>query len=300
MVCVTHPLPAGPLVDVAPPRKLISGTVFTARAIWAHRDLLKLLVRRDLTSRYKDSALGFLWSLVRPLTLLLIYYVAIGKFLSAERSIPMFAIYIFTGLTAWTFFSELITGMTNSIIANAGLIKKVYVPRELFPLAALGSALFNFAVQFVVLIGATIALGQFPLTLEILYVPAAFLVLMLFAIALGLVLAAANVYLRDIQHLVDVALVVLFWASPIVYSYDAVHQILQGNWVEHLYLLNPVTVVVIAFQKGLWVAGSTNPALEWPPDLALRLLITGLVSLALLWFAQRVFARLEGNFAQEM
>jgi ABC-2 type transport system permease protein len=98
-----------------------------------YRELLGLLVRRDIKARYKDSSLGFLWSLLRPLAILLVYYIAIGKVLGAERSIPDFAIYVFTGLTAWQFFTDVVAGGTGCIVGNAGLIKKVYLPREVFP-----------------------------------------------------------------------------------------------------------------------------------------------------------------------
>ena len=287
------------LVNAAPPRGLLAGTGFTIRALWAHRELLVLLIRRELKAKYKDSALGFVWTLVRPLAQLLIYYVAIGKFLQAERSVPQFAIFVFTGLTIWTLYSEIISLSTTSIVANSGLVKKVYIPRELFPLASVGGALFNFAVQFAILIVATFALGQAPLTPDFALVPLAFLTIVVFAATIGLLLSALNVFLRDFQHLVEVLLLVLFWASPIVYSYDMVHKILQGNWIEQIYLWNPVTMVVIAFQKGIWIAG-TKEGITFPPDIPLRLLVMLVISAALFWFAQRVFARLEGNFAQEL
>lgn len=285
------------LVISGPPRGAIRGAVFSVRAMIGQRELLSLLVRREIKARYKDSSLGLLWSLLRPLTMLLIYYVAIGKFLGAERSIPEFAIFVFTGLTAWGLFSDIISTSTTSIVANAGLIKKVYVPREIFPLSAVGSAGFNFLVQSVILILATIVLGQAPLHLDLVLLPLSIIVLLLVSFSAGLLLAALNVYLRDVQHLVEVLLLVLFWASPIVYSYRFVNDALRGGWLEQLYLANPFTPIVLGFQKAIWIAGADQP---WPPYLELRLLIVGLVALFALWAAQRVFARLEGNFAQEL
>lgn len=292
---VSESLP--PLVTAGPPPGLFAGTSYSVRAIWGSRELLTLLVRREIKARYKDSSLGLLWSLFRPLTQLLIYYVAIGKFLNAERSVPDYAIFVFTGLTVWALFAEVLSGSTTSIIANSGLIKKVYLPREIFPLASLGSALFNFVVQFGILLIATIALNRAPWHMQILYLPLALAVVLLFSFALGLLLSAVNVYLRDFQHLVEVLLLVLFWASPIVYSYKLVHQVLNGNWLEQVYLANPVTLVVMGFQKAMWLAADTE---IWPTNLALRLVIVGLISVILLWVAQRVFAKLEGNFAQEL
>lgn len=292
---VTEEIP--PLVTAGPPRGLLAGTAYSFRSIWGNRELLNLLVRREIKARYKDSSLGLLWSLMRPLTQLLIYYVAIGKFLDAERSVPDYAIFVFTGLTIWGLFAEVLSGSTTSIVANSGLIKKVYLPREIFPLASVGSALFNFVVQFGILVVATIVLGRIPWHKEILYLPLSLVVVLLFSFAIGLLLSAVNVYLRDFQHLVEVLLLVLFWASPIVYSYTLVHRVLNGNWLEQIYLANPVTLVVMGFQKAMWLASAGE---TWPTHLPLRLAIVGIVSLVLLWVAQRVFARLEGNFAQEL
>jgi ABC-2 type transport system permease protein len=289
--------PPTELVTAGPPKGLVAGTSYSIRAIWAHRELLNLLVRREIKARYKDSSLGLVWSLLRPLTQLVIYYVAVGKFLGAERSIPEFAIFVFTGLTVWGLFSEILSGSTTSIVANSGLIKKVYLPREIFPLATVGSALFNFFVQLSILIVATVALGQAPIHLDLVYLPLALGVVLLFSFSLGLMLSAVNVYLRDFQHLVEVALLVLFWGSPIVYSYGLVHGALQGNWLEQIYLWNPVTVIVMSFQKAMWIAGADQ---QWPPNLVGRLAVIGLISVVLLWVAQRVFAKLEGNFAQEL
>lgn len=289
--------PADELTSAAPPKGAIRGMVFSVKAIVAHRELLTLLVRREIKARYKDSSLGIAWSLLRPLAMLLIYYVAIGKFLGAERSIPEFAIFIFTGLTAWGLFSEIISSSTVSIVANAALIKKVYIPREIFPLSAVGSAGFNFLTQFVILIAATIVLVQPPLAPNLFLLPLALAVLLLVGFSIGLLLSALNVYLRDVQHLVEVLLLLLFWASPIVYSYEFVHNVLKGGWLEQLYLANPFSLIVLGFQKAIWVAGSDQ---LWPPNLELRLVIVGLLSVLMLWAAQRVFARLEGNFAQEL
>ena len=278
----------------------------TARSvgeIWANRELLYLLVRRELKARYKNSSLGVVWSLFRPLVQLLIYYFAIGQILGAARFIPDFAIFVFIGLTVWGLFSEIVSGSTTALIVNGGLVKKVYLPREIFPLSAVGGALFNFAVQLLVLLVAIGVLSTFPADPRLLLAPLAIVTLIVFSIAVGLVLSAWNVYLRDTEHLVEIALVILFWLSPIVYSYTFVHDTLGGSWMEQVYLANPVTIVIIAMQKALWNAGSTATgalAQDWPENLELRLAITLLASIVLLWLAQRLFSRLQGNFAQEI
>jgi ABC-2 type transport system permease protein len=268
------------------------------REVLSNREMLALLVRRDLKSRYKDSALGFVWTLVRPLTQLFIYYIVIGKFLSAERGIPDFAIYVFTGLTAYGLFSEIVSSATSSIVGNAGLIKKIYLPREIFPLASVGSALFNFLNQLLILVVATIALGVFPATLDIVYFIPALLVLLVFGTAFGVLLSAVNVYLRDVQYLVEVLLLLALWASPIVYSWEMVKQFLGQGIALEMYTNNPITLSVLGFQRALWTSG--HNVVETPTDLLLRLGIAFVVGCVLLAISQRVFARLQGNFAQAL
>jgi ABC-2 type transport system permease protein len=279
------------------------GTVRSIQEIWQSRELLGLLVRREVKARYKNSSLGVVWSLFRPLVQLLIYYFAIGQILGAARLIPDFAIFVFIGLTVWSLFSEIVSGSTTALISNAGLVKKVYLPREIFPLSAVGGAIFNFAVQLAVLLAAIAILSTFPLDARLLFAPLALVTLLVFSVAVGLVLSAVNVYLRDTEHLVEIALVILFWLSPIVYSFTFVHTALNGGWLEQLYLANPVTLAVIGMQRALWNAGSTaTGALEqdWPDNLELRLLVALVASLVLLWIAQRIFSRLQGSFAQEL
>ena len=292
-------LAAEPLREAGPRPGFASGTLSSLRDIAAHRELMGFLVRRELKSRYKDSALGFLWSLIRPLAMLLIYYIALGKFLGAARSIPDFAIFIYTGLTAWTLFGEIVTAGTASIVANSGLIKKVYLPREVFPLSVVGSAIFNFAIQLGILIAATISVGRFPTGSRWFYFPLSLVVLLVWATALALLLSAVNVYLRDVGYLVEVALLILFWASPIVYSWSLVHrQLIKYPTLEQLYLVNPVTLAVCGFQKTFWVAGNSQPFEV--TALGERLGIALVIGVIALWLCQRTFARLQANFAQEL
>ena len=274
------------------------GTWGSLREIFTHREMLALLIRRDLKSRYKDSALGFVWTLIRPLTQLFIYYIVIGKFLAAERGIPDFAIYVFTGLTAYGLLSEIIGGGTASIVGNSGLIKKIYLPREVFPLASVGSALFNFAIQMGIILLATLALGAFPATPDIVYLFPAFMVLAVYATAFGLLLAAVNVYLRDVQYLVEVLLMLALWASPVVYSWSMVKNILGEGLALDIYTNNPITLGVLGFQRALWLAG--QGVAEYPPDLMMRLGVAFVIGVVLLGIFHRVFAKLQGNFAQAL
>jgi len=291
-----------PLRAAGPRQGFVRGTVQSLRDIVGQGELLGLLVRRELKARYKDSMFGFFWSLAKPLAMLLVYYIAIGKFLGAESSprnpggIPSFAVFIFTGLTAWQLFSDIIVSGTGSIVANGGLIKKVYLPREVFPLSVIGAALFNFGIQLAVLIGATIASRQFPTGERWWYFVLSLAVMIVFSTALALLLAAVNVYLRDVQYLVEILIMIFFWASPVIYSWALVDAHLDGI-LQDVYLANPMTQVVMGFQRTFWVAGDGQP---YPSQLLQSLWITLGASVLLLWVSQRVFSRLQANFAQEL
>ncbi|MCU1404029.1 MAG: sugar transporter [Glaciihabitans sp.] len=289
-----------PLVEIGGRDRDGRGTWSAIVEVFAHRELLRRLVSREIRAKYKNSSLGIVWSLMRPLVQLAIYYVAIGQFLGAARGIPDFAVFVFTGLTIWSLYSEIISSGTSSIINNAGLIKKVYLPREIFPLSMVGGALFNFAIQFLVLVAATFAIGKPPWHIELLYAPLAIVLMIVLGTALALVLSALNVYLRDIQHLIEIFLLVVFWASPIVYGSGFVHTALNGSWIEQIYFANPVTLAVLGMQKAMWVAGGSDAAQYWPPHLALRMFIALALSAVFLWIAQRIFSRLQSNFAQEL
>lgn len=296
-------LAAEPFIVSGTRNAFFRGSGRSLREIWARRELLAQLTRREVVARYRNSALGLLWSLIRPLIQLLIYWFAIGVILGVQRSVPDFAIFVFIGLSMWSLFSEVVSLGTTSITSNGGIVKKVKLPAEIFPLSTVGSSLVNFGAQLLVLLVVMVMFGRFPLSANLLYAPLSIAVMLVYAAAIGMVLAAVNVYLRDVEHFVEVVLLVLFWASPIVYSFTFVHNALGGNWLEQLYLANPATVAVIGMQQALWLGGmeaTGDLAQFFPPDLALRLLITLVIGVALLWLAQRIFDRLSRDFAQEL
>ncbi|HEY8721627.1 ABC transporter permease [Pengzhenrongella sp.] len=300
----TRELADEPMRSAGPKHGFFGGTMESIRDILAHGELLDQLTRREIKARYKDSALGFFWSLAKPLTMLLVYYVAIGKFLGAQQSpghpdgIPNYALFIFSGLTAWQLFSDIVIIGTGSIVGNGALIKKVYVPREVFPLSVVGSALFNFSIQLGILIAATAVFGEFPTGMRWGYAVLALVLLLLLATGLAFLFSGLNVYLRDVAYLVEISLMILMWASPIVYSVAQVDKSLHGNLLEKIYLLNPLTLITLAFQKTFWIQGDGRGF--FPNYLGRDLVIEICVAMVLLWFSQRVFSRLQSNFAQEL
>ncbi|WP_182050209.1 ABC transporter permease [Changpingibacter yushuensis] len=283
---------------VAPDTSFFGGARGSLLDLWNHRELWWLLTKRELKARYKDSVLGFLWTLVRPLVNLLIYYYAIGEILGASRSIDNFAVYVFAGLTAWGLFSQVVASSTGSIVGNSGIVKKVYLPREIFPLSATGAACVDFLAQLAILVvGTALIIRDVDWLSLVMYGPLSLLVLLTWGVAFGVVLAAANVYLRDVQYLVEVAMMVGFWLTPSVYSFEMVINEAPA-WMLDIYLANPTTLAVLGFQKAFWAVGSES--IIWPSHLFTRLTIMLAIGCVLVFVAQRVFSRMQRNFAQEL
>lgn len=277
-------------------------------AVWQYRELLGAMTNNVLKVQYKDSVLGFAWSLVNPAVTLGVYYVVFQIVL--KNNVPRFAIYLTSGVLAWNFFAIALPAACNSVVASAGIIKKVAFPREIPALAAVGSAGIQMGLQAIVLVIFMVVYGHGP-ALE--YLPdmiPALLALLLLSASLGVLFAAMNVKYRDLTYLLQVALQVWFWACPIVYVYrliadriDNVHS--HYYWLFLLYRANPMTPIVLTFERALY--GSTTPGgvHVLPPNagptwyLYQDLAVIG-VALVLFWIALRVFSKAEGDFADSL
>jgi ABC-2 type transport system permease protein len=263
------------------------------------RFLLRLLVRKELRIRYRGSLLGLLWSYVKPAVQFTVYYFALGVFLKLNRSLENFAVYLFSGIVLITFFSEAFANASRSVVGNAPLIKKIFLPRELFPVSSLVVATIHLFPQLVVLFAGSLVTGWHPDVAAVVAAFAGFGVFGLFGLGLGLVFAAANVYYRDFENIVDLVLVVATWASPILYPWTAVRDALGNGVLLQLYLANPLTTGVSLFQRAFWAPTTTSPHALIPqlwPRAAVSLLAGALVVV----LGQAVFRRLEGRFAQEL
>jgi ABC-2 type transport system permease protein len=286
--------------------------------LWLNRDLLMLLVRTELKVKYKDSALGYAWSMLNPAMVLAIYYV-VFKIISRNHQ-PNFAIWLFAGLIAWNLFNGSALGATGVVVGKAGIVKKVAFPRELLALSVVGVNLVLFGIQVVVLLLAMVIFGIAPDFTFVAILPLALLAMLVFTGALSVFLSAVNVYLRDTAHLAEVLLMAWFWFTSIVYTYgtiflsghDKAHPSLK--WIQYVYLLNPMTPVVMTFQRAIYGrtqysylnAGSTKPTIyhvlpTWSVGVYAAMMgIVLVVSIGLFLLALIVFGRLEGNFAEEL
>jgi ABC-2 type transport system permease protein len=219
------------------------------RRIVTYRELLVGMTRKELKIKYKNSVLGFAWSLLNPLLYLVVFYIAFVKILGT--GVPEFPIFLLSGLLVWNLFSTGLAAACSSVVANAGLVKKVSFPREILPLAAIGSMLVHFFLQSLVLF-SVIALLRRPVEWAYLpLLPIALLALLLLTGALGILLSAVNVYLRDTQHFLELALLAWFWVSPIVYGFMTIDR-RPGGWFKYTYLCNPVTPIILIFQRTIY------------------------------------------------
>jgi len=199
-----------------------------------------------------------------------------------------------------SFFGEAFGNAARSIVRNAPLVKKIYLPRELFPVATTWVAAIHLAPQVLVLFVGALVVGWEPSLGAVFSALLGFAIVALLVSGLGLLLAALNVYFRDFENLVDLLLLVVVWLSPVLYPWSFVRDAIGPRWLEELYLANPLTVAVQLFQRAFWFPGAQSHPEELIPDLFLRGGIALAVAGALLALGQLAFSRLEGRFAQEL
>lgn len=273
--------------------------------VFRQRFLLKLLVRKELQIRYRGSVLGLLWSYVKPGVQFVVFYIALGVFLGLQKSpgnpggLDNYAIYLFSGIVLINFFTEALSNASRSIVGNGGLIKKIYLPRELFPVASVWVSGVHFVPQLVVLLAACFFAGWQPSLLQLAAAAAGFIIIAMLATGLGLLFGSANVYFRDFENIVDMLLMVATWASPVLYSWTMVRDKLGDGWFS-VYQANPITIAVETFHYAFWLP-TTDGAAPMPPNLlSLWVPVGVVVSFLLLLLGQWTFRRLEGRFAQEL
>ena len=261
----------------------------TFQQLASHHELLWILTQRELKLRYRGSVLGFLWSVLIPLFMALIYVIFLR--LLGGRGVPLTDIII--GVFAWQFTVQCVNSGLFSISGNSTLVKKVYFPRLILPLSATLANLVTYALSLLV---------QFPF-LAVLYhfmggsfsgwiflLPVVMLLHFVFNFALTLLLAAINVYVRDAQHLVGILLCAWFFVSPVMYNLNFVNRVAEQHpWVPHLFLLNPLTVIITAYRAAL----TPGVPFPWEPATFISLALIGLFFV----YAYRLFQRLQKDFA---
>lgn len=268
------------------------------RELIERRHLLRLIIRKEIQIRYRGSLFGWLWSYVKPLVQFVVFYVALGVFLALNKSIDYYAIYILAGITVVTFFNEAFSNATRSLVDNSALIKKIYLPREMFPISSVIVALINTVPQIVVVVAISLIWGWAPSLAQLAAIPLGLIIIGVLATGLGMLFGAINVTFRDAQSFVEIIVMCAVWASPVMYHWDMVASN-APEWFFTLYRLNPITMAVELFHFGLW--NPLSPRNSTPiPGLWIFSLIALATSALLLVIGLAAFRKLEGRFAQDL
>ncbi|HRA51797.1 ABC transporter permease [Actinotalea sp.] len=279
---------------------VVQGTGGGLREVLERRHLLAMLVRKELRVRYRASVLGLGWSYVKPAVQFAVYFVGIGLVLR-QSAIGDYAIYLFGGLVVVTTLSEAVGNATRSVVVNGELLRKIFLPRELFPVSSVCVAAVHLVPQLLVLVVAALACGWRPDAVGLLALVTGLALVAVLSLGLGLLLSALNVLYRDLENVVDLVLTVLVWTSPVLYPWQVVGDLLgSDSWLFRLYQLNPVTVAVELVHRGTWATASAGNLAQAAPDLLPRTVFAFAVTGALVLLGQRVFRRMSGSFAQEL
>ena len=265
------------VIDDSPPR--IGRSLLE---VWQQRELLLLLARRDLTVRYKQTALGIIWVVLQPALTMTIFSTVFGRLAGIPSDGLPYPVFVLCGLVPWQLFAFALTHSSNSLIENERLITKVYFPRILIPLATTLVGLVDFAAAFLLLLAVSAAYGV-PLSAGLVAVPLLALLCLLAALAVGLWLAALNVEYRDVRYVVPVVVQIAMYASPVAYP----SSLIPSGW-RWLYGLNPMAGIIDTFRWALIGGPAPDPAIL---ATSAAVTFTALV-LALVFFErrQRAFA----------
>ena len=259
------------------------------RQLVRYRALIQSLVARELKARYRGSVLGFFWSFINPLLLLLIYTFVFTIAVPGARAAGLepYGVFLFCGILPWTWFSSSLTEAAGSLISGGNLIKKVLFPAEVLPLVSVLANMMHFFLGLPILVGFLIYYKHPPDALDLVWFPIAVAVQLVFTAGLALLLAALTVHFRDIRDLLANLLTLWFFATPIIYALSQAPASVR-RWLN----LNPFTHLAVSYQEVLFRSG---PFTDWP-----RLLALAAAALVVFAFGYFVFDRLRDTLAEEV
>ena len=258
-------------------------------SLFRYRGLIQSLVARELKARYRGSVLGFFWSFVNPLLLLLVYTFVFTVVLPGAHppELEPFALFMFCGILPWTWFSSSLLEASNVLIAGGALIKKVLFPAEVLPIVTVLAGLAHFCLGLPILAAFLVYYRVGVAPADLLWFPAIVLIQLTLTLGLALLVSALTVHFRDVRDLLTHLLTLWFFATPIIYALSQVPGPMR--WYLNL---NPFTHLAVAYQEVLFTPG---PFTGWP-----RLLAVGAGSLAVFALGYFVFDRLRDTLAEEV
>lgn len=267
-------------LTVIHPKKKISLEDF--KEIWRYKELLYFFTWRDLKVRYKQTAIGVLWSIFQPFITMVVFSVFFGTLLNAPSDGVPYPIFIYTGLLFWQFFSGALTETSGVLVANQSIITKVYFPRLVLPLSAVATRLVDFLVASVILVGMMIYFGYKPHLLGLITLPLLLLIAFMASVGGGLFLAAVNVKYRDVRFVLPFFIQLLLFLTPVIYPAS-----IAGKYAWIL-AINPMTGVIQSARAALLGTAPLNGTL---------ILMSFLSSFVLLVIGTVYFKKVERYFA---
>lgn len=250
----------------------------------AHKDLLVAWTMRIVKARYQQSVLGGLWAILQPLAMALILTVVFTRFIPMDTGGTPYIVFNYAALVPWTLFETGVSGAVVSLVANMGLVSKIYFPREILPMAAVAARMVDFCIAYLLLIGFMFYFrepGTPVFTIYWLYIPLILVVQLSLILGIGFIGAALNVFYRDISHLVTLGLRLWFYATPIIYPVTKI----EGY--ERYYFLNPMAGIIESYRNVVLHATGLHPAF-W---------LSAVISILVLFVGYFVFKKLEFQFA---
>lgn len=236
-------LPDKPVVVIEPRRRSLA---INLHDLWQYRDLIYILTLRDIKVRYKQTVLGILWAIIQPLFMMIIFTLFFGRLAGIPSDGIPYPLFAYAGLLPWTFFSNALNSSGNSLVGNSSLITKVYFPRMIIPIAAVGSGLLDFVIAFglLVLLMLYYGIGFSP---NVLILPILALLTALLAIGVGMWMSALNVKYRDIRYALPFLIQLWMFATPIIYP----SSLIPDKW-RWLFTINPLTGLIEGYRSAIF------------------------------------------------
>ena len=251
--------------------------------LYNYRELLKTNIKKEIRGKYKNSFLGVLWSFLNPLLQIAVYAIVFPLILRNTQE--NYVIFLCCGLIPWTFFSSAIVRSASTMIENGNIVKKVYFPREILPISVVSSECVNFIISTIIII-AFVIFGGLGISKYVIYYPIILLVQYILTLAIAFIMSSVTVYFRDLQHLIGVALQLLFYAAPIVYAPESIPE--GFAWILNI---NPMTYIINGYRDIFY-----NQA---RPDI-MPLLILLAICIVACCIGYIIFNKLQKGFAEEI
>ena len=252
--------------------------------LYHYRQLLKSNVKKEVRGKYKGSFLGVLWSFINPLLQVLVYAIVFPFIM--KNSQDNYVVFLVIGILPWTWFITSISQGTPCILSNAGIIKKVYFPREILPISTVTSGLINFVISCIIIFIFLLVSGV-GFSWNILFLPIIIIIQYIFSLGLLFLTSSIDVYIRDAEYIINFIINMLFYATPILYS----PTIFEGTPISWIFKVNPMAMIISGYRDCLFY--------KTMPDF-LQLGIALAISIVLLIIGVLVFKKLEKGFAEEV